>query len=372
MDSTAWHQGRRPPNPVGVVEMPYIEDLPSLPVSPGMHPVLKKGRGVVITTYEVDDMDMVVMDDGVGEELASSKSLLGSEGRAMTVPSFRDKLIGANGGLGDMQYISELDVEVREEDEMLPTEILDSIVAVPPLMVHYGTDTSGWRWSDKRDFSVGSAYSVLMGISERVRKSNWRDIWSLRVPQRVHVFMWLTTHRCHLTNIERVRRHLAFSDECTLCRSGPEDIDHVLRYYIRAWELWDSIIKPEVQAQFHALPFENWLHDNLHGSGIMVGFPMDWDHVDRDNVLARGQRLITECEERRQWLVRVCYVGRDRNPVADNLAALGRSQSMEGVVYAIPPSTLAVLAAEEKRRREDHIQDSNLVNQCSRKVDPRG
>ncbi|KAK9006914.1 hypothetical protein V6N11_019244 [Hibiscus sabdariffa] len=122
------------------------------------------------------------------------------------------------------------------------------------------------------------------------------------------------------------------------------------------------------------------------------------DHVDRDNVLARGQRLITECEEevasicngltttlghsalvmairnlqRRQWLVRVCYVGRDRNPVADNLAALGRSQSMEGVVYAIPPSTLAVLAAEEKRRREDHIQDSNLVNQCSRKVDPRG
>ncbi|KAK9006913.1 hypothetical protein V6N11_019243 [Hibiscus sabdariffa] len=133
MDSTAWHQGRRPPNPVGVVEMPYIEDLPSLPVSPGMHPVLKKGRGVVITTYEVDDMDMVVMDDGVGEELASSKSLLGSEGRAMTVPSFRDKLIGANGGLGDMQYISELDVEVREEDENTAKEegIINSAKRLP-------------------------------------------------------------------------------------------------------------------------------------------------------------------------------------------------------------------------------------------------
>ncbi|KAK8512698.1 hypothetical protein V6N12_030114 [Hibiscus sabdariffa] len=67
----------------------------------------------------------------------------------------------------------------------LPTEILDSIATVPPPATHYGADTPGWRWSDKREFSVGSAYSVLMGVEAQDRNPKWREVWSLKVPQRV-------------------------------------------------------------------------------------------------------------------------------------------------------------------------------------------
>ncbi|KAK8625680.1 hypothetical protein V6N13_090546 [Hibiscus sabdariffa] len=57
----------------------------------------------------------------------------------------------------------------------LPTEILDSIATVPPPATHYGADTPGWRWSDKREFSVGSAYSVLMGVEAQDRNPKWRE-----------------------------------------------------------------------------------------------------------------------------------------------------------------------------------------------------
>ncbi|KAK8561510.1 hypothetical protein V6N13_149312 [Hibiscus sabdariffa] len=56
--------------------------------------------------------------------------------------------------------------------EFLPAEILDSIATVLMPMPHYGTDVLGWQWSDKREFSVGLAYTVLMGISERVWNSD--------------------------------------------------------------------------------------------------------------------------------------------------------------------------------------------------------
>ncbi|KAK8677333.1 hypothetical protein V6N13_142878 [Hibiscus sabdariffa] len=71
--------------------------------------------------------------------------------------------------------------------------------------------------------------------------------------------------------------------------------------------------------------------------------------------------------QQRPWQVRICYVARERNRTADKLAA--RSQSMEGVVYVIPPSTVVVLAAEDKRRWEDQTRNANLVNQYCRQIE---
>ncbi|KAK8631679.1 hypothetical protein V6N13_028461 [Hibiscus sabdariffa] len=249
----------------------------------------KRGRGVDISSYKADDMEVVVMDDGVGGGTVPSKNLMGSEGRATTVSSFKDKLIGSNGGVGIYNTL---------------VNWMLSSAADGPLWNGY----DGWRWSDKREFSVGSAYSVLMGIGARVQNSKWREIWSLRVPQCVRVFMWLTTHRRHLKNVERV-----------------------------------AVIKPEVLSQFYALPFEDWLHVNLHGFGIMAGISVDWN---RDSVLPKGQRLIIECEE-----VFTSSRATLNHVVHDNTFWEGPER-------------------EDKRRWEDHARDANVVNQCSRRVDP--
>ncbi|KAK8996752.1 hypothetical protein V6N11_020251 [Hibiscus sabdariffa] len=75
MNSATGHQGGRLPDLIEVVEMPYMEDRPSLSVSPELQSVSKKGCGVGITAHEAIDLDMEVMDDDGDEELAPYKSL---------------------------------------------------------------------------------------------------------------------------------------------------------------------------------------------------------------------------------------------------------------------------------------------------------
>ncbi|KAK8561512.1 hypothetical protein V6N12_048580 [Hibiscus sabdariffa] len=116
MDAATGHQGERPPDPVVVIEMSHIEDRPSLHVSPESQPTQKRGHAMEVPLHEADDMDVVIMDDGVGGGASPSTMLTCSEGLAPVMSSFKEKLMGPTRVMRDMQYISELDVEVPEED----------------------------------------------------------------------------------------------------------------------------------------------------------------------------------------------------------------------------------------------------------------
>ncbi|KAL4360801.1 hypothetical protein GQ457_04G012650 [Hibiscus cannabinus] len=124
---------------------------------------------------------------------------------------------------------------------VLPQHILDQIAAVPLPQSCYGSDTVGWRWCDNRCFSSRSAYAYLMDSDAPPTDTIWKYIWSLKVPQRVRTFLWVTIHQRHLTNAERFRRHLGNSAICTICDLADEDLDHILRRCLPAlfcWLLW--------------------------------------------------------------------------------------------------------------------------------------
>ncbi|KAK8550128.1 hypothetical protein V6N12_038858 [Hibiscus sabdariffa] len=202
--------------------------------------------------------------------------------------------------------------------EFLPEVVLDHLAATPPPLPHLGEDVLGWRWDAKREFRVSSAYSVLMQDGARIRNSKWTRIWSLKVPQRVKVFLWITAHQRLLTNVERVRRHIASSDMCGLCLSEPEDIDHVLRRCEKAKDLWRNVLGREVAASLDSLPFEEWLHGNISCRLPEIIDRADWDmefaiyvwllwklrcslvldlnFVERGSVWDRGRRLFLECK----------------------------------------------------------------------------
>ncbi|KAK8713472.1 hypothetical protein V6N13_148688 [Hibiscus sabdariffa] len=102
-------------------------------------------------------------------------------------------------------------------------------------------------------------------------------------------------------------------------------------------------------------------------SGLKV---LDADYVERESILDRGNRLIDTCAlafeapqhhlssgftvghsvlvetihalRRSDWQTRITHIGRERNEVADKLAALGKHQSLEGVVFAALPDAVGV------------------------------
>ncbi|KAK9008795.1 hypothetical protein V6N11_080273 [Hibiscus sabdariffa] len=197
--------------------------------------------------------------------------------------------------------------------DLLPSTVLEYMAATPLPLARLGDDVPGWRWDEKRQFQVSSAYAVLMEVGERRHASSWSKIWSLQVPQRVRVFMWITALRRHLTNVERVRRHIASSDVCSLCHGGPKDIDHVLRFCTKACELWRCVLGQEV-----ANNFDEWLHGNITRSLVAnvergewgmrfsvfcwllwkrrCSMVLDGDFVERESVLDRGNHFILECK----------------------------------------------------------------------------
>ncbi|KAK9035735.1 hypothetical protein V6N11_077766 [Hibiscus sabdariffa] len=215
---------------------------------------------------------------------------------------------------------------------VLPEEVLDRIAAYPTPKAQYGSDVPGWRWDDKQIFSVRSSYAFLKRDDGNHRHCHWRRIWSLKVPQRVHVFMWLTVHGKHMSNAERVRRHLAMSAECPICHDGEEDLDHILRSCPTACELWRRILGPIRFADFCLNPFDVWLMDNLSCTDAWMGGRMEWGACFSD------------------WVVFVRHVPRECNGVADSLAALGRDYGWQGSTFPAPSRGIVHRLDDERQQ----------------------
>ncbi|KAK8998476.1 hypothetical protein V6N11_083865 [Hibiscus sabdariffa] len=201
-------------------------------------------------------------------------------------------------------------------EAVLPAIVLDHVATVPPPRLSFGLDNPGWRWTDNRRFTTHSTYMFLMDINDRPIDGIWKKIWSLPVPQCVRTFMWLTLHQRHLTNVERVRRHLASSDMCSICNLAVEDLDHVLRYCTRTRSHWRQAVPPELLSVFMNSPFDSLVRHNLLNEKVGGSPEIQWNcrfavycwllwkercttifdpmAIVHDNLLVHGSRLAME------------------------------------------------------------------------------
>ncbi|GMJ06884.1 hypothetical protein like AT3G24255 [Hibiscus trionum] len=151
---------------------------------------------------------------------------------------------------------------------LLPERVLLKIAAVPPPNVSLGDDNPAWRWEMSRRFSTKSAYQALLPNQGEADRSIWKLIWVLNVPKRVQTFLWLMAHERLLTNMERVRRHIATSPICSLCGVAEEDIDHVLRKCTRVEEVWMNLVNVQDRNMFRVAPFREWMLGNLTSNAV--------------------------------------------------------------------------------------------------------
>lgn len=73
----------------------------------------------------------------------------------------------------------------------------------------------------------------------------------------------MVLHGRIMTNTERVRRHVASSDLCPLCKKDPETILHVLRDCPKAKQIWGSILGQTMLLNFNNLSLYDWLEGNI-------------------------------------------------------------------------------------------------------------
>ncbi|XP_056694885.1 uncharacterized protein [Spinacia oleracea] len=72
-----------------------------------------------------------------------------------------------------------------------------------------------------------------MGTSRR-----WNEVWRVRVPQRIRLFLWLTLQDRLMTNANRFIRGFTTNPRCFVCGEVEENNDHILRQCPVARVVW--------------------------------------------------------------------------------------------------------------------------------------
>jgi hypothetical protein len=85
-------------------------------------------------------------------------------------------------------------------------------------------------------FSGKSMYASLINNGVRVSQ----DIWQIKVPTKIKIFLWYLKKGVILTKDNLVRRHWNGDTKCCFCHSS-ETIQHLFLYCLYAKFLWRAV-----------------------------------------------------------------------------------------------------------------------------------
>lgn len=96
---------------------------------------------------------------------------------------------------------------------------------------------------------------------------------------QVQCFLWQCCHQSIPTRAVLAARGIDINPLCSLCRSAPETMTHMLRDCPSSQEFWNSFPPPVDPSDFYRSNLMEWLHQNCCSS---LRFPLhniDWKIV---------------------------------------------------------------------------------------------
>jgi mannosylglycoprotein endo-beta-mannosidase len=99
-------------------------------------------------------------------------------------------------------------------------------------------DSLIWEYSTSGNYSSSSCYNIISyrGVTPIFIPS----IWTLVVPPRVHIFLWLFANNKLMTRDNMLKRNLGKPTDCIFC-SEEESVDHLFFSCIVATKIWELV-----------------------------------------------------------------------------------------------------------------------------------
>jgi hypothetical protein len=122
-----------------------------------------------------------------------------------------------------------------------------------PLSGHIDDDFVARNKTKSCSFSVRSAYYSEWDhqFGSRVRRTDgrgtaeinpvWNNIWKLKVPGKVQIFIWRALHGALPGRAILANRHVMVSGQCPIYQAGAEDIRHIMFTCGRARAVWKAL-----------------------------------------------------------------------------------------------------------------------------------
>jgi len=114
-----------------------------------------------------------------------------------------------------------------------------------PLFNHALIDTRIWKVTPDANHKAKSAYCICVDLLHLSINAQvvvpYQNIWSLKIPSRVHSFLWRLSQQCLLTCQNLTTRGIPCDDSCVICESLTESHMHLFFACAKTKECWESI-----------------------------------------------------------------------------------------------------------------------------------
>ncbi|CAN1346181.1 Putative ribonuclease H protein At1g65750, partial [Linum perenne] len=122
-------------------------------------------------------------------------------------------------------------------------------------------------------YSVKSGYLLDKGLVKGASNAIWKHVSSWKGPQqRVRQFLWAAVHNRLMTNDERHQRHFTKSSECALFVGESESLDHILRSFPMARQVWLNTSNIAESNEFFVMNTEDWWMRYISGKNNSLIF----------------------------------------------------------------------------------------------------
>jgi hypothetical protein len=105
-----------------------------------------------------------------------------------------------------------------------------------------GEDMHVWKFSTHGSYTVKSAYryamDTLINNEEYKKPGDWMQIWRMKIPQRVKIFVWRIVRGCLPTRDRLQQKRVQCTDLCPHCESTYENEWHLFVSCCKAREVW--------------------------------------------------------------------------------------------------------------------------------------
>jgi hypothetical protein len=134
-------------------------------------------------------------------------------------------------------------------NNIVPDNIIQRMYAIVSPNTDNGIDMLVWPGNRMGEFTVSSAYSMLVNNQMDGNTTRWKRIWKLGVIERIRVFVWQIAHDRLLTKHKLARWQLgsAYCDNCYF----DETIIHALRDCPIAIHVWNHLVSNKNRGIFY-------------------------------------------------------------------------------------------------------------------------
>lgn len=116
---------------------------------------------------------------------------------------------------------------------------LDIAELVSSIQLSEEEDEMIWQFNCSSNYSSQSLYKIIN--FRGIKSIHVPAVWSLKIPPRVHFFLWLVMNNRALTRDNLAKRRKVDDESCLFC-SEKETIQHVFFYCVVAKQCWKIVL----------------------------------------------------------------------------------------------------------------------------------